>query len=106
MAKRVPLGNPPSPRQIAEHHTVVKEAIDLYYSSKNPDFHQLFAFDTPDEIRASRDVRLQEASAASALTLLAAIMVLKPLIVTASSVLRIVTSCLLLVKRYHTIDLV
>ncbi|MCY4331017.1 MAG: hypothetical protein OXC96_00585 [Cyanobacteria bacterium MAG CAR1_bin_15] len=73
MAKRVSFNDRPTLRQIAEHHAVVEDAISLYYSQANPSFRQLFAFDTPDEISASRKVRLQEAGAASALILLAAI---------------------------------
>lgn len=74
VAKRVSFDDPPTLCQLAEHHAVVKEAICLYYySPENPGIRQPFASDTRAEIRASRDVRLQEASAASALTLLAAI---------------------------------
>ena len=73
VVERMPLGNPPSLRQIAEHHAVIEKAICLYYSQANPSFRQLFIPDTPNKIRTQRDMRLQEACAASALTLLAAI---------------------------------
>jgi len=72
-AKRVSFDNPPTLRQIAEHHGVMENAICLYYSPKNPSFLELFGLSTPAEIRASHDERLREARAASTMTLLAAL---------------------------------
>ena len=73
MIRRVPLDNPPTPRQIIGHHAVIEKSICLYYSPKNPSFSELSALSTAKEVRASHDERLEEARAASALTLLAAI---------------------------------
>lgn len=73
VSRRIPRGDPPSLFQIAEHHGVIEDAVCLYYSPENPNFPRLFAFNTPEEIRANRDERLREARTASSLTLLAAI---------------------------------
>ena len=73
MPRRVSFDDPPVLDQIAAYHAVIEDAVRLYYSSTNPRFAELFGFDTADEVRAKRDETLQEASAASAMTLLASI---------------------------------
>ena len=73
MARRVPFEDPPALQQIAAHHAVLEAAIHLYYSKTNPRYLELFESDTADEVHAKRHVTLQEARAASAMTLLASI---------------------------------
>ena len=73
MPRRVSFDDPPALHQIAAHHAVLEEAIRLYYSPTNPSFVELFEGDTPVEVRAKLNATLQEARAASAMTLLASI---------------------------------
>lgn len=74
----VPLGDSPTLRQIAEHHKVVKEAIELYYSRYNPSFSELFGSelstsDPDEEIRVIYEDRLQEVNATFTMSLFGAI---------------------------------
>ena len=73
MPRRVSFDDPPALKQIAAHHAVLEDAIDLYYSKTNPRFLELFESDTADEVLAKRQLTLQEARVASAMTLLASI---------------------------------
>ena len=73
VSRRVSFDDWPTLDQIAAHHAVLEDTIRLYHSPANPSFPALFQFDTPDEVRAKRDATLQEARAASAMTLLASI---------------------------------
>lgn len=71
--RRVSFDDPPALRQIAVHHAVLAGAIQLYYSPDNPSYTERFTFDTLDEVRVKHDATLQEASTASAMTVLASI---------------------------------
>ena len=73
VVRQVTLGDPPDLHQLAEHQKVVEDAICLYHSPKNPNFHQLLAFNTTAKIRDCRKLRLKEARTASATMVLAAI---------------------------------
>ena len=73
MPRRVSFDDPPALHQIAAHHAILEDAVRLFYSPANPRYAELFAFDTPDEVRDKRDATLHETRAASAMTLLASI---------------------------------
>ena len=59
--------------EIAEHHSIVTEAIHLYYTDSNPEFDATYEMYTSEEVIAERNRILDEAEAASAMTVFASI---------------------------------